>query len=98
MNTSTRSADPGAATFVGNPLFEQVVASTGLDPALARILLTGALSLACGARPTTLTLEQLERSLPEIGRRFAVLVSELVAVHAVRRIRHVVVAPRLRAH
>jgi hypothetical protein len=98
MNSSTRPVDPGVATFGGNPLFEAAVAATGLDAALARILLTGAVSIACGARPSTLTLSQLQDSLPEIGRRFGMLVSDLVAVHAVRRIKHEVVAPRVGAH
>jgi hypothetical protein len=93
--TSTRPVDPAAASFQGNALFEHAVVSTGLDASLARILLAGALAIACNARPTTLTLEQLARSLPEISKRFGLLVSELVAVHAVRRIHHEVLAPRL---
>jgi len=81
------------ALFGGNALFEHAVSVTGLQERMARILLAGALGL-CGHHPRTLTCEQLRASLREIEARFAIVIPDVLASNAIRRIANEVILPR----
>lgn len=56
----------------GNPLFEQVAFTLGLDGELARNILADALRLI-GASPQLVSLEEMGALLPELERRLQLL-------------------------
>jgi hypothetical protein len=72
---SRRVTHPGIPKVVGNLFFLQAASALGLDPDMARQVLSDVV-LARGIQPSQLTRDQLRELLPEVEKRLHMVVND----------------------
>ena len=72
---SRRMTNPEMPRVAGNLFFVQAAGALGLDPAIAKQVLSDVV-LAHGIQPSALTREQLRTVLPEVEKRLHLVVND----------------------
>jgi hypothetical protein len=72
---SRRMTNPGMPKIAGNRFFLQAASTLGMDPEIARQVLSD-VSLLHGISPALLTREQLRGLLPDVEKRLHVVVND----------------------
>ena len=90
---SRRMTNPEMPRIAGNLFFVQAAGALGLDPEIARQVLSDVV-LAHGVKPSALTREQLRELLPEVEQRLHLIVNDELTGAIMTALGRFVGAPR----